>query len=235
MSREPRRAGNAPFSRKVASAVLAAGVCAMLFLAGPNASGERVSYRIDPERSRLRLELGRAGLLKMLGHDHTLEAPLAEGAIEADPAELALSRVTLRFEARRLAIVPGTEPEKDIPEVEARMRGPEVLDVDRHPSIVFTSKDVTLSSASGPPAAGAGAKPGVVHRLLVRGTLEIKGRAASIEVPVEVRLARDDLVATGKAELRLRDLGLEPPSVAGVVKVANRFLVAFEIHARPAP
>jgi polyisoprenoid-binding protein YceI len=207
----------------------------MLLLAVPHVSAERASYHIDPERSRLRLELGRSGLLKMLGHDHTLEAPLAEGNIEADQAEIGLSRVTLRFEARLLAVVPGTEPEKDIPEVEARMRGPEVLDVDRHPGIVFTSTGVMASPASGPAAAGATAMPGGVHRLRVRGTLEVKGRKAEIEVPLEVRLARDDLVATGGVELSLRDLGLDPPSVAGVVKVANRFKVSFEIHARPAP
>ena len=33
--------------------------------------------------------------------------------------------------------------------------------------------------------------------------------------------------------MNLRDLGIEPPSVAGVVKVANRFRLEFEIHAGP--
>ncbi len=220
----------------------AAAFAATLFLFAPGARGESTAYTVDTERSRLRLELGRAGLLKMLGHDHTIEAPVAQGRIEADSSDLARSRVTLRFEARRLAIVPGTEPAKDIPEVETRMRGPEVLDVERHPQIVFTSS--TLLASDGPAAArpaagqGAGAPPSVSSgnaaarlRLRVRGTLEIKGRPIEVEVPLEVRSSPGGLVATGEVELHLRDLGIAPPSVAGVVKVANRFRVSFEIHA----
>ena len=219
MSREP-------------SLLPAALVGVMLILPGANVGAERESYRVDAEGSRLRVELGRAGLLKMLGHDHTLEAPIAEGEIEADHADIGLSRVHLRFEARRLAVVPGTEPEQDIPEVEAKMRGAEVLDVERHPQIVFTSTSVAPLE---PAATGSGSAPTGVRRLRVRGTLELKGRATAIELPLEVHLSPGALVAKGDVALNLRDLGLEPPSVAGVVKVANRFKVSFEIRARVAP
>ena len=39
--------------------------------------------------------------------------------------------------------------------------------------------------------------------------------------------------AHGEVEWTLRDLGIEPPSVAGVVKVANGFRMTFDIRARP--
>ena len=136
-----------------------------------------------------------------------------------DPAR---SSVRLRFEARRLAVVPGSEPAGDIPKVEARMRGPEVLDVDRHPEIVFVSSSV----------AGEAIEPGR-YRLRVRGTLELKGRSFPVEVPLEVRQSGGELQARGEVEWRLRDLGIEPPSVAGVVRVANEFRMTFEITARP--
>jgi polyisoprenoid-binding protein YceI len=218
----------------------ATALAATLFLCASRARGESTVYTVDAERSRLRLELGRAGLLKVLGHDHTIEAPVAFGRIEADPSDLAGSRVVLRFEARRLAIVPGTEPAKDIPEVESRMRGSEVLDVEHHPQIVFTSSSII--AATGPSTdTGVGARPGgtgetlaAVHRLHARGTLEIKGRPTEVEVPLEVRSSPGGLVATGEVELHLLDLGIAPPSVAGVVKVANRFRVSFEIHAHAA-
>jgi polyisoprenoid-binding protein YceI len=148
--------------------------------------------------------------------------------VDADRADLARSRVVLRFEARRLAVVPGTEPAKDVPEVETRMRGPAVLDVERHPDIAFAS---TAVSADGPPPPGGDApRP---RRLRVKGTLTLKGRATEIEVPLEVHTGADGLRAGGTVELKLRTLGIEPPSVAGVVKVADRFTVSFEIHARP--
>lgn len=202
-----------------------AGLVVALLLAASSARGESTTYTVDTEQSRLRLELGRAGLLKVFGHDHTIEAPVADGLIESDPSDLSRSRVTLRFESRRLAIVPGTEPAKDIPEVETRMRGPEVLEVERHPHVVFTSSKVAAADGPGPGGAAS------LHRLRVRGTLEIKGRRTEVEVPLEVRSSPGGLVATGHLELHLRDLGITPPSVAGVVKVANGFLVSFEIHA----
>lgn len=178
---------------------------------------------MDPGRSRVRIELGRAGLLKMLGHDHDIEAPIAEGRIEADPEDPGRSRVSLRFEAARLAVVPGTEPAKDIPDVEARMRGPEVLDVEHHPQIVFES--LRVEGAAGPDGS---------YRLRVRGSLELKGRRTEIEVPLELRREAGGLQATGRLELKLRDVGIAPPSVGGVVKVANRFRVVFEIHGQRA-
>ena len=172
----------------------------------------------------------------MFGHDHTIEAPLAEGRIEADPSDVARSTVVLRFDAARLAVVPGTEPEEDIPEVETRMRGPEVLYVERHSQIVFTSSSVATAAGTGPGdvSSAAGGTTADLHRLRVRGILEIKGRRTELEVPLEVRSEPGGLVATGRLELQLRDLGIDPPSVAGVVKVANRFHVSFEIHAHPA-
>ena len=189
--------------------------------AGPTA-GEVVSLAIDPGASRVRIHLGRAGLLKVLGHDHEIDAPIAEGRIDLVEGDPARSSVRLRFEARRLAVVPGSEPAGDVPKVEARMRGPEVLDVERYPDVVFAS-----SSVSGAPIDAGG------YRLRIRGTLEVKGRSFPVEVPVEVRRLGGDVRAEGGVEWRLRDLGVQPPSVAGVVKVADPFRVTFEISARP--
>jgi len=54
-----------------------------------------------------------------------------------------------------------------------------------------------------------------------------------VEIPLEARRVDGGIEAKGEVELELRDLGIEPPSVAGVVKVANHFKLAFEISARP--
>ncbi|HEX9188968.1 MAG TPA: YceI family protein [Vicinamibacteria bacterium] len=195
-----------------------------LLLAGAAslAAGGQDTLAVDPAASRVRVRLGRAGLLKVLGHDHEIDAPIAEGRVDLVEGDPARSSVRLRFEARRLAVVPGSEPAGDVPKVEARMRGPEVLDVERYPDVVFAS-----SSVSGTPIDGGG------YRLRIRGTLEVKGRSFPVEVPVEVRRLGGDVRAEGEVEWRLRDLGVQPPSVAGVVKVADPFRVTFEISARP--
>jgi len=180
------------------------------------------SLPVDPAASRVRIHLSRAGLLKFLGHDHEIDAPIAEGRVVVAVGDPARSSVRLRFEARRMTVVPGSEPAQDIPKVEARMRGPEVLDVGQHPEVVFVSSSV----------AGEAIEPGR-YRLRVRGTLELKGRSFAVEVPLEVRQAGGEIQARGEVEWRLRDLGVEPPSVAGVVRVANEFRTTFEITARP--
>ncbi len=178
---------------------------------------------VDPAQSRLRIHLARAGVFGFVGHEHEIEAPLADGRVEIAEAGAAQSSVRLRFESRRLAIVPGSEPAKDVPAVEARMRGPEVLDVERYPAITFESTEVVQQ--------GGAAAAGPVS-LRLRGTLELKGRKVPVEIPVRVQRDGQGLVASGETSLQLRALGIEPPSVGGVVKVADTFRLAFEIHAR---
>ena len=183
-------------------------------------------FSIDPAASRMRIHLGRAGLLKFMGHEHEIDAPLAEGRVEVNADDPSRSLVDMRWRAALLAVVPGTEPEKDVPEVEERMRGPEVLDVERHPGIRFWSFEIQVEQED--PVAGR-------WRLRVRGGLELRGKRHTVEIPLEVRRQGAGLVATGEAELRLRDLGVEPPSVGGVVKVSNDFRLSFEVHAHRAP
>ena len=194
----------------------------LLLTAGATrARAESATLAVDPASSHVRLHLGRAGLMKFMGHEHHIEAPVAEGhvlVVEGDPAR---SSVLLRFESAKLAIVPGSEPAGDIPRVEERMRGPEVLDVARFPQIAFASTSVKGQSAN-----GSG------FRLVVVGALTLRGRSVPVEVPLEVARTAGSLEARGELVLNLRDLGIEPPSVAGVVKVANSFRLEFEIRAK---
>jgi polyisoprenoid-binding protein YceI len=199
-----------------------------LALVVPSAAATADTLAVDPATSRVRIHLDRAGLVKFLGHDHEIEAKVASGHVDL-AGEPSRSSVHLAFESARLAIVPGTEPAGDVPNVEARMRGPEVLDAGAHPGISFDSTRVDErppgERATPPPPAGTVA-------LLVHGTLRLRGAAFAIEVPVDVRRDAEGLVATGEASLELRALGIEPPAVAGVVKVANRFKISFEVHCR---
>jgi polyisoprenoid-binding protein YceI len=188
------------------------------------AAGEPESLVVDPSSSRVRIHLRRAGLLRFLGHDHEIDAPIAEGRVEIVEGDPARSSVQLRFEARGLAVVPGSEPAEDVPKVEARMRGPEVLDVDRHPAILFACSSIVVEAR----------EPGR-YRLRVRGTLELKGRSFPVQASTDVRQTGGDVEARGEVEWKLRDLGIEPPSVAGVVKVAEGFRISFDIALRSRP
>jgi polyisoprenoid-binding protein YceI len=181
------------------------------------------AFAVDPAATRVLIHLGRAGLVKFLGHDHEIEAPAAEGRIEVVDDDPARSKVTLRFEAARLAIVPGSEPAGDVPKVEERMRGPEVLDVVRYPEIAFASTSVRRQGADGARVL-----------IVVAGTLTLRGRSFPVQVPLEVSRDGGAIEVRGQVDLNLRDLGIEPPSVAGVVKVANRFRLELEVRANAA-
>jgi polyisoprenoid-binding protein YceI len=194
-------------------------VCLGLMVADPSPA----SWEVQPAASRVRIELRRSGLLKFLGHDHQIEAPLAGGRVflTADAPER--SRVWLRWNADALHVVAGTEPAEDVPIVEERMRGVDVLAAARHPQILFVSDRTT------------GSRAGADWTLLIRGTLSVRGRSHPIEVPLLVRVAGGRMTATGRLELSLKGLGVEPPSVAGVVNVADEFVVTFEIVALALP
>ena len=158
--------------------------------------------------------------MKFLGHEHHIEAPLAEGRLEVVEGDPARSSVRLRFEAGRLFVIPGSEPAGDIPKVEERMRGPEVLEVAKYREIAFASTSVK-SQAAGP----------TPFRLVRRRNAHAQGALVPGGDSARGAPDGDELEAKGEVQLNLRDLGIEPPSVAGVVKVANRFRLVFEIHA----
>jgi len=206
-------------ARALLSGLLFLAAVLLATAAAPRADDVQV-FVADPAASHVRIRLGRAGLFGFLGHDHLIEAPIDEGRIEVRPDAIQSSRVAFRFRAAALAVVPGTEPADDIPEVEKRMRGPEILDVARYPEIAFDSASVQ-----------GGAFAGREIDLRVRGWLTLRGRRHDVEVPVRVTIDGSSLAARGHVELRLRDLGIEPPSVARVVNVANRFGISIDVRA----
>lgn len=197
---------------------LAAGLVGLA--AEATAGAEPEVFVVDTSVSHVRIHLGRAGLMKFLGHEHHIEAPVAEGRVEAVEGDPTLSSVALRFESARLSVIPGSEPANDIPKVEERMRGPQVLEVTRYPEIAFASTSVRRRTKDGPR-----------FQLVVAGTLTLRGRSFPLEIPLDVARDGTGIEARGELALNLRDLGIEPPSVAGVVKVKDRFRLEFEIRA----
>lgn len=177
-------------------------------------------YVVDPARSTVSIRVGRAGLFKFAGHEHLVLARAFRGAIQAEPVDLGRSSVRLTFDAGALAVSTRDEPAGDAPKVQARMLGPDVLDVARFPEVAFRS-----TAVEGRPAGAGG------YHLRVTGELGIHGATRSVVVPVEVALSGATLTASGRFELRQTDYGMQPVSVAGVVKVKDALVVEFRIVA----
>src|SRR5713226_9975453 len=84
---------------------------------------------IDVERSTLTVHVYKTGLFSVFADNHVIRAPIAGGRISED-GPLA---VELTMKAGQMTVLdPGLSPDKRA-EVQARMRGPEVLDSGRYP------------------------------------------------------------------------------------------------------
>jgi polyisoprenoid-binding protein YceI len=200
-----------------------AGACALLL--GPAVAGAGEVYQVDPAASEMLVEVGKSGLFKFAGHQHEVAAPIAEGRIEADAADLSRSSVTLTFQAAALRVTGKGDPPEDIPKVQEAMAGPKVLDVGRFAQIVFRSRKVG-GKAVGPSA----------FDLQVEGDLALHGATRPLTVPVRIEKAADGTItAMGRVTLKQTDYGIQPISVAGVVNVKNELDLSFRILARPAP
>ena len=191
-----------------------------LALAAPLFAAPR-TYVVDPAASSVRVQVGKSGAFSFAGHTHVVAAPVLSGQVVADAADLGASRVSLTFEAGALLVLPEGEPAGDPPKVEAAMRSARVLDVAAFPTIAFKSQRVSGR------AAGAAA-----YDLEVLGDMTIHGVTRPLTLPVHVELAGDTLTASGQATLRHDLFGMQPVSVAGVVKVKNEIGVTFRIVAR---
>jgi polyisoprenoid-binding protein YceI len=201
------------------------GWAAACVLLGPAAVSAGDVYRVDPTSSEVLVQVGKAGLFKFAGHTHEVAAPIGEGRIEADAADLSRSSVTLTFQASALRVTGKGDPPEDVPKVQEAMVGPKVLDAPRFAQIVFTSRKVSGRALGG-----------TAFELQVEGELALHGVTKPLSVPVRIDKAADGtMTATGRTVLKQTDFGIKPVSVAGVVNVKNELDLSFRVVARPAP
>ena len=200
------------------AAILAWGL-AQVAAAEPSSGGV---YRVNEERSAVRVHVGKSGVFSFAGHKHVVAAPVT-GSITADPGNLGASSVELTFPTAGFRVLAEGEPAGDPPKVEEVMRGPRVLDASRFPEVHFRSKRVTghaTASASGE------------YDVQVTGDLTIHGVTREVVVPMSVRLDGDTLTAKGKSAVRHDQFGLTPVTAGGgAVRVADEIDIDFLIVA----
>src|SRR5689334_13218451 len=92
---------------------------------------------IDNTKSMVTVEVNNPALFSPLSHDPEIAAPLDGGTIDA-----AAHTVELRFHSAALEVRDRGVSEKDRSDIQNTMTGPEVLDTQRYPEIVFRSTNV---------------------------------------------------------------------------------------------
>lgn len=163
-------------------------------------------HNIDTQHSTLTVHVAKSGMLSAFGHDHTIVAPIASGAVDAGAR-----RVELNCHAAALRVRDPNASDKDRAEIQKQMLGPEVLDVERYPEIAFRS--------SGAEEAAGGWN--------VRGDLTIRGKTR----PVTVRVTEKDGRYTGTARFRQSEFGIQPIKIAGgAMRVKDELRIDFDIQ-----
>src|SRR4051794_18237934 len=94
---------------------------------------------IDTARSKLSVRVGKAGLLRVLGHEHRVEAQISHGWIK--PGLHAGAEIAV--DAHRMTVLPekGISPENQA-KIQAAMEH-RLLEADMYPEIEFASTKVT--------------------------------------------------------------------------------------------
>jgi len=190
-----------------------------LALAVPLAGGGE-KFVVDGKESSLTLHTGKAGLMKFAGHEHVIRAGSVRGDVFADASQMERSEVHFVVDAKSLVVEADGEAPEDVPKVQARMVGPELLDVEHFPEILYSSTVVV----------GRQTAPGT-YTLDVRGELTLHGVTRPMALALRVEITDTTLKASGQAVVKQSDFGLTPVSVAGVVKVKDEVQVAFTIVA----
>jgi polyisoprenoid-binding protein YceI len=178
------------------------------------------TYRVVPEKSSLRIEVGKGGAFGFVaGHTHEVEGRI-QGRITADMRDLPAAEIQLTIRAGDLRVSGKGEPPGDVPKVQERMLGPDVLDVARFPEITFRSTSVAAVERRDRAA-----------DLRVTGDLTLHGRTKSITAPVRVQIDGGSLTASGTLTVKQTDFGITPVSVGGVVNVKDALTIHFTVTA----
>src|SRR5580692_403053 len=163
-------------------------------------------HNVDTQKSTLTIHIGKTGVFSVLGHEHDVRAPIHSGAAEtgSHPA------VEIHVDARTLRVIDKDASEKDRAEVQKTMLGPEVLDSEHHPEIVFKS---------------TGSEPAGQGRWTLRGNLTMRGQTR----PVTVQVTLKDGRYTGETTVKQTDFGIKPPGKAGV-RAKDEVKIDFDVH-----
>jgi polyisoprenoid-binding protein YceI len=161
-------------------------------------------------------------MLSAFGHSPTVMIREFSGQVTVPDAQQGAADVKLVIKAASLNVADDVK-ESDRGEIERTMYK-EVLEVEKHPEIRFTSTEVS------------GVAPGTTSfRATIKGTLELHGRSHPKQIDAQVNIMGDRLTANGQFTVRQSDYGIKPVSIAGgTLRLKDEIDLSFDIVARAA-
>jgi hypothetical protein len=183
-------------------ALLLAAICDVA-LCGATFAEERL---IDTRRSTITVRVSPSGPVSHAERDYIIQVPLLEGSFEPS-----IPHMQLAIDARRMRVLQGGLSAKDRQQVQVRMLGPDVLDVERFPWISFHSIEIERHDGAG---------------WLLQGELGLHGHVRAVAVSVVPAHNR----YRGSTMVRQSDYGIAPITIAGgMVAVKDEITIDFDI------
>lgn len=178
-------------------------------------------YTIDLSQSRVTATLTQEGFISRRYPNHRVEVKNFGGRIEASERDETRIAVEVEAEAKSL-----TNADEGMTEFERRefhnVLNNLVLESEKFPSIKFVS--VSVSDAR---------KTSETRALTLNGDLTLRDVTKRVSFPVTVTISKDQLRATGEAELKQTDFGIKPYSgKLGMIKIGDVVKINFEVVAK---
>lgn len=180
---------------------LAAFVLFGIGLAIPVTAADRL---VDVRRSTITIHVFLEPSIVPLADHHVIQAPLSEGTFDDT-----IPHFQVVIDGTRLRVVDGERPAAERRQVQSRMLGPEVLDINRFRWISFHS--VTIEQR-GP------------DQWFVHGELGLRGTVR----PLAATVVRKGSRYQGSATMRQSDFGIAPVSV-GATRVKDEVQIEFDV------
>jgi polyisoprenoid-binding protein YceI len=179
-----------------------------------------VNYVIDARVSRFTVRVSASGMLSAFGHSPTIAIRDFAGEARLNPNALESARLHLTVKAASLQVTDNIS-DKDRREIEREMQE-NVLEIARHPEIVYECSRVTGSNALNGQTA-----------ITLNGNLTLHGQTRPQAIPVGIAISGDMLRAYGEFSLRQSDYNIKLVSaIGGGLKVKDEVRFFFDIVAR---
>ncbi|HEY3487969.1 MAG TPA: YceI family protein [Gammaproteobacteria bacterium] len=194
------------------------------------ASQDTPSHRIDTASSSARILVYRAGLISSLGHNHIVLTRDIRGELwlqaETDDSKFHLVLPVNSFivdpadlRAQGGADFSSVPSSADIAGTRRNMLGEKILNAARYPDIEIWSERIHGSG-------GSNRSADII--VAARGTL------SRITMPMEIKIEKEKITATGKFILKQTDIGIAPFSVLmGTLAIRDELEIEYFLTASP--
>jgi polyisoprenoid-binding protein YceI len=164
-------------------------------------------HAIDVERSKMTLYVDKQGLFSFLADNHQIDAPIASGYYDA-----ASNSIEVIVDAAKIKVLdPKLSPDRRST-VQSNMMGPQVLDVQKYPTIAFRSTKIEAVDPA---------------HWKITGNLTLHGVTRSIDVQA---VKVDATHFSGSATIRQTAFGITPIKIAGgAVSVKDDVRLEFQV------